>query len=136
MRRDGELDRDLEVNYHPDVIMLTARAVYRGHDGVRDSAHLLWQAVAEAHAYRYDSVLVEDRFALLEWRARTDSLNVHCGVDSYLIEDGMIAGQSIHYKVESLDLSVAASTLGSANLPGPLSLDDRTRMHDLVDGAS
>jgi len=133
-RREGDLERDLELNYHPDVIVLTARAVYRGRDGVRESAHLLWGAIKEPEDYRYDSVLVEDRFALLEWRARTEEIAVTCGVDSYMIEDGRIVGQSIHYRVESLELSVAAATLGDEETPGPRSVHDPTRMPHMVDG--
>jgi hypothetical protein len=135
LRAAGELDRDLEENYDPEVVVLTARKVYRGHDGVRESGHLLWKAVSDEHAYQYDSVLVEDRIALLEWQAKTDDLHVNCGVDSYLIEDGVIKGQTIHYKVESLELSVAASTLAEPGERGPTSSDDETRLHHLVNGS-
>jgi hypothetical protein len=134
LRRGGEFDRDLEENYHPDVIVLTARAAYRGHDGVRRSAHLLWKAIEDPGAYTYDTVMVEDRFALLEWQAKTEELNVNCGVDSYLIEDGQIVGQSIHYRVENLELSVSASTITEPHDTGPSSEDDHTRMAGLTDG--
>jgi hypothetical protein len=133
MRRDGDLDGDLRENYHPDVIVLTARKVYRGHDGVRESAHTLWRAVGDEHAYVYDTVMVDDRFALLEWRARTEHLNITCGVDSYVIEDGLIKGQSIHYRVESLDLSVSASVLSLPGELGPSSDGDPVRAPELVD---
>ena len=132
LRAAGELDRDLEENYHPDVVVMTARQVLRGHDGVRESAHLLWRAVAEAGSYVYESVLCEDRMALLEWKATTDEITVQCGVDSYLIEDGLITAQTIHYRVENAQLSVAASTLTEAGDRGPSSEDDPTRMPELV----
>nr|MBA2239785.1 nuclear transport factor 2 family protein [Solirubrobacterales bacterium] len=82
MRREGDLERDLAENYHPEVIVLTAREAFRGRDGVRRSAHRLWRAVAEGGSYIYDSVLVEDRLGLLEWRARTDELLISTGVDA------------------------------------------------------
>jgi hypothetical protein len=132
LRQQGELERDLTENYHPDVIFLTASQVYRGHDGVRESAHKLWRVVGDAHEYSYESVLVEDRIALLEWLATTDKLRVTCGVDSYLIEDGLICGQTIHYRVESLEYSVAASTLSAKGELGPNSVADSTRMGHLV----
>jgi hypothetical protein len=121
LRRIGELDRDLAENYHPDVVVMSARGVYHGHDGVRDSAHLLWRAVPDATDYTYDSILVDDRMALLEWRAMTNEIHVSCGVDSYLIEHGVITAQTIHYRVESVELSVAASTLAAPGETGPSS---------------
>jgi hypothetical protein len=132
LRSAGELDRDLELNYHPEVVVMSARDVFRGHDGVRESAHLLWSAVSDGGDYEYESVLVDDRFALLEWRARTDEFAVNCGVDSYVIEDGVIVGQTIHYRVESLELSVAASALGDDERPGPRSDDDQNRQPGMV----
>lgn len=65
MRREGDLDADLEHNSHPDVVVLTAKEVVRGHDGVRSSAHALWQVVGDAHGDVYDTVMVEDRFGRL-----------------------------------------------------------------------
>jgi hypothetical protein len=132
LRAAGELDRDLQENYHPDVVVMTPRAVLRGHDGVRESAHLLWRAVSDAGAYVYESVLCEDRMALLEWKARTEEINVRCGVDSYLIEGGLIAAQSIHYRVENAELSVAASTVTDEGELGPSSDDDPARMPEMV----
>lgn len=133
LRRDGELDRDLEENYHPEVVVMSAKGVYRGHDGVRESAHLLAQAIDDPDAYAYESVLVDDRFGLLEWRAKTDELNVHCGMDSYLIEDGLIVGQTIHYRVENVELSVSSEALSAPGEVGPTNEGDENRMAELVD---
>jgi hypothetical protein len=132
LRAEGELEEDLRVNYHPEVIVLTARKVFRGHDGIRESAHHLWAALPNGGGYSYDSVLVDDRFALLEWRGKTDDLNVECGVDSYVIEHGLIVAQSIHYRVLHVGLSVAASALAAPGEVGPISVNDRTRMHHVI----
>jgi hypothetical protein len=121
LRRMGEFDRDLAENYHPDVVVMSARGVYHGYDGVRDSAHLLWRAVPDPTDYVYDSILVDDRMAILEWRARSEELQVTCGVDSYLIEDGMITAQTIHYRAESIELSVSSTTLTAPGETGPSS---------------
>lgn len=135
LRRDGALDEDLRHNYHPEVVVLTARGAFRGHDGVRECAHLLWRAVADAGAYVYDSVLVDDRFALMEWHAATDEIAVTAGVDSYVIEDGLIVAQSIHYRVENLDMSLSAETLTPAGQPGPTGEEDPARAPELTDHA-
>jgi hypothetical protein len=132
-RSEGDLEGDLRENYHPDVVVLTAKHVKRGHDGVRESAHLLWQAVADGGDYRYDSVLADDRMALLEWRAKTEEIRVSAGVDSYLIEDGLITAQTIHYRVENLELSVSAESLSQPGATGPSSQDDSARLHHMVD---
>jgi hypothetical protein len=134
LRADGDLDRDREENYHPDVVFLTARKVYRGHDGVRKSAHHLWKAVSDGGDYAYQHVLVDDRMALLEWQAATDEIRISCGVDSYLIEDGLITAQTIHYRVESLELSVSAEVLSRIGERGPSMEDgdDGARMEHLT----
>jgi len=132
LRAEGKLDDDLRENYHPDVVVLTAREVFRGHDGVRESAHKLWKVVGDAHAYEYDTVMVDDRFALLEWHAKTEKLRISAGVDSYVIEDGLIVAQSIHYTVESLELSVSAAALSVPGELGPNGADDRARAPELT----
>src|SRR3712207_4519376 len=131
-RSAGGLDEDLAENYHPDVVVLTATEVFRGHDGVRKSAHKLWRAVADARAFHYDTVMVDDRFALLEWQAKTEELRITSGVDSYVIEDGRIVAQSIHYTVESLELSVSADALSKPGDVGPSGIDDRARAPELT----
>jgi hypothetical protein len=118
LRREGHLEQDLTDNYHPDIVVMSARAIYRGHEGVRESAHLLWGSVAETGAYIYDRVLVDTRVAMLEWRARTEAFYVWAGVDSYLIEDGLLIAQTIHYRVQDLKLSVTADALSGPGWPG------------------
>ena len=125
LRKAGDLERDLWENYSPHVVVLTARAVFRGHDGVRRSAHRLWRAVGESGSYTYSHVLADDRMALLEWRGGDDRFRVRCGVDSYLIEDGWITAQTIHYRVEDLALSTTGDMVtGDPDRISPLT-DDR-----------
>lgn len=48
--------------------------------------------------FDYDEVLVDGEFAFLEWRGRgSDGTCVCDGADSYVIHDGRITAQSIHY---------------------------------------
>ena len=116
LRKAGDLERDLWENYSPDVVVLTARAVFRGHEGVRRSAHRLWLALGETGSYTYSHVFADDRMALLEWRGGDERRQIRCGVDSYLIENGWIAAQTIHYRVEDL----ALSTTGDIVTANPL----------------
>jgi hypothetical protein len=81
--------------------------VLHGHDGVRESAGLQYQAIRHADHYVYENVQCEERMALLEWRAEGRTSAIRDGVDSYLIEAGRIVGQTIDYTVISRELSVA-----------------------------
>jgi hypothetical protein len=106
LRAAAHLEQDLRRNYATDVVILTAREVLRGHEGVRASAALLYEAGA-GHEYTYHLTIADDRMAMLEWSAVGHDVRIVEGVDSYLIEDGLIKAQTIHYKVESRELSVS-----------------------------
>ena len=123
LRKAGDLERDLRENYSPHVVVLTARALFRGHEGVRHSAHRLWQEVGETGSYTYSHVLADDRMALIEWRGGNDRFRVRCGVDSYVIEDGWITAHTIHYRVEDVGLSTT----------GDIVTGDPDRMSALTD---
>jgi hypothetical protein len=45
-------------------------------------------------------VLVDGRFAFLEWTADSGHARVGDGAGSFVIEDGWIVAQTIHYTVE------------------------------------
>jgi len=106
LRERGEIEEDLRQNYAEDVCVLTARGVLRGHEGVREAAAFLYKAAPD-HDYEYHLTHADDRMALLEWTADGSESRIFDGVDSYLIEDGVIKAQTIHYRVESAELSVA-----------------------------
>ena len=44
---------------------------------------------------------------MLEWSAAGHDTRIVDGVDSYLIEDGLIKAQTIHYRVQSRELSLS-----------------------------
>jgi hypothetical protein len=117
LREHGELDEDLRRNYAPAVVLLTARGVLQGHDGVRESAAFLYEAAA-GHEYRYHLTVTDDRMAMLEWSATGHDTRIVEGVDSYLIEDGLIKAQTIHYRVESRELSVSWDSAPSPDVDG------------------
>ena len=95
---DGDLDGDLERNCAGDIVVLTARGVFEGHDGVRELAHQLMEEVPSGE-WRYLQRLVAGRMAFLEWTVEAGPFRVPDGADSYLIENGRIQAQTIHYTV-------------------------------------
>ncbi len=52
--------------------------------------------------YVYTNRLVEGRIAFLEWQSEAPHARVRDGADSFVIEDGWIVAQTIHYTVEPI----------------------------------
>jgi hypothetical protein len=92
------VEEDLARNYAEDVVLLTGFGLYRGHEGVRQLARLLF-AQLPCVAYEYRTRLVDGEVAFLEWAARCSTATVEDGADSFLIRDGKIVVQTIHYTV-------------------------------------
>lgn len=95
-RQAGDLEGDLATNYASDVILLSAEGVNHGHDGVRRLADILCSYLPEG-AYRYEQILVEGQIGMLAWIGRAGRIEVHDGADSYVVRDGRIVAQTIHY---------------------------------------
>jgi hypothetical protein len=114
LRAAAELEEDLRRNYAADVMVLTARGVLHGHEGVRESAGLLYE-VGEGHEYQYHLSLAEDRMAMLEWSSVGHERRIVDGIDSFLIEDGKIKAQTIRYTVQSRELSVSWDAMTPAS---------------------
>lgn len=91
---------DLSRNISDDIVVLMNTGIFRGHDGVRQLAQQLAEELPGHQAFDYTHVSAEGRIGLLEWTYEDDEVVVRDGVDSYLIEDGKIIGQTIHYTVE------------------------------------
>jgi hypothetical protein len=96
------VEEDLARNFSEDLLILTGVGVYRGHDGIRELAELLRQQLPNA-TFGYCTRIVEGELGFLEWTARADGAYVDDGGDSYLIRDGRIVTQSIHYTVKRLE---------------------------------
>ncbi|WP_202872532.1 nuclear transport factor 2 family protein [Kribbella soli] len=94
------LAEDLRRNVSEDIVILMSRGTFRGHGGVRELALMLAAELPEHKAFDYTYVAVEGRVGLLEWTYQDSQVQVRDGVDSYLIEDGKIVGQTIRYTVE------------------------------------
>ena len=94
------MEADLRRNVHPDVVVLINRGVFRGYEGVRELAWMLAEELPEHKEFEYTFVAAEDRIAMLEWTYEDSTVRIRDGVDSYLIEDGKIVAQTIHYTLE------------------------------------
>jgi hypothetical protein len=99
----GSLEDDLRRNVSEDIVVIMNRGVFRGYAGVRDLADALAQELPEHRAFDYTFVAAEDRMGLLEWTYEDSQVRVRDGVDSYLIENGKIVAQTIHYTVEPVN---------------------------------
>ena len=95
----NDLEGDLERNVAEDVVMLTGRGVFRGHDGVRELARQLLTEIPIGR-WTYVTRLFEGPMAFLEWTVDEGPFRIRDGADSYLIEGGKIRMQTIHYTVE------------------------------------
>lgn len=93
-------DQDIERNVAPECVILERRGVFHGREGARELARLLSEELPDA-PYTYTNRLVAGRVAFLEWTAEAARTRVRDGADSFLIEDGWIVAQTIHYTVES-----------------------------------
>jgi hypothetical protein len=94
------LEEDLRRNTSEDIVILINRGTFRGHEGVRHLAHMLGEELPEQRSFEYTYRAVEGRMAFLEWAYEDDNVRVRDGADSYLIENGKIVAQTIHYTVE------------------------------------
>lgn len=99
---EHRFDEDIERNVAPHCVILERRGVFRGREGARELARLLEDELPDA-PYTYTNRLLVDRFAFLEWTAEAEHTHVHDGADSFVIEDGWIVAQTIHYTVEPRD---------------------------------
>ena len=101
LRLAGEhrFDEDIQRNIAPHCVILERRGVFRGREGARELARLLEEELGPV-PYLYTLRLVEGRFAFLEWTADAAHARVRDGADSFVIEDGWIVAQTIHYTVE------------------------------------
>jgi hypothetical protein len=98
-RLNGDLEADIQENFSPDVILLTGTGTFHGHRGVRQSAAELEKYLGGAK-FAYTTKIVEGGYAFLEWRGRNGSKHVKDGADSFVIKDGKIVMQTIHYSVD------------------------------------
>ena len=96
LRIEGRLEDDLSRNYADDVVLLTSNSEMEGHDAIRTSATRLGEQLPEAR-FKFLSKRVHGPYAFLVWEGRSSNFNAVSGADSFVIRDGKIVFQSIHY---------------------------------------
>lgn len=96
---EHRFEEDIERNVSPDIVIFERRGIFRGRDGAKELARLLEEELPRA-PYVYTNRLVEGKVAFLEWTARAEHARVRDGADSFVIENGWILAQTIHYTVE------------------------------------
>lgn len=95
-RASGDLEGDLANNYAEDIVLLCRHGVFLGCDAIRESADVLGLQLPNAR-FDYLSCQIHGENGFLEWRADSDTTIVEDGADSYVIRDGRIRVQTIHY---------------------------------------
>ena len=95
----GDWVTDLERNVADDIVVLTGFGAFEGRDQVRVLAELLDAQLPNAR-FEYTTVALRGEVAFLEWRADADGARVRDGADSFVIRDGRIVAQTIHYTVD------------------------------------
>ena len=93
-------EEEIRRNVSEDIVILINRGTFHGHEGVRHLARMLGEELPEHRSFEYTYRAVEGRMAFLEWAYEDDKVMVRDGADSYLIENGKIVAQTIHYTVE------------------------------------
>jgi pimeloyl-ACP methyl ester carboxylesterase len=90
--RSGSIEANLARNYAEDVLVLSGRGVFRGHDGLRQLQKLLSEEAPGAR-FTYRTRLFQGEIGFLEWTAESDEVVIRDGVDSYVIRDGKIVAR-------------------------------------------
>ena len=98
LRAEGDLETDLQRNYSESVVLLTVNSNAKGHDALRLSAHRLAEQLPDGR-FEWMAKQVNGPYALLVWRATSDRFDVIAGADSFLISEGKIQMQTIHYQL-------------------------------------
>ncbi|WP_395517434.1 nuclear transport factor 2 family protein [Pseudorhizobium flavum] len=101
LRAEGKLEEDLARNYAPQVVLLTSNSNMSGHAALRKSASRLRKQLPEAR-FNYRVKQVQGPYALLIWSATSSRFEAVQGADSFVIENGKITFQSIHYALQGI----------------------------------
>lgn len=96
-RLAGQVGEDIEQNYAPDVVLLTGSGKYVGKDGARSASEELARLIGDAE-FTYDRTVIDGQYAFLEWSATSPTEEVRDGADSYVVVDGRIVMQTVHYR--------------------------------------
>ena len=95
----GDLD-EIVSDYADDARFITQAGVLRGKQGVRDAFANLF---AELPDPRFDvhTRMLEGDVLFLEWTATATGSRADDGVETFVVRDGQIALQTMHYNLRS-----------------------------------
>ena len=99
LRSKGELEVDIDRNYHPDLVLMHVNGVERGHSGMRKSGRKLKDQLPDMN-FEVRTTHVHGKYGYIEWSARSREYTISDGADSFVIEGGKIVFQSIHYTLQ------------------------------------
>src|SRR5688572_3937146 len=97
LRKAGRLEDDIARNYDERVQIISNVGTFFGHDGVRHSARIL-RLLLPTLKYKFDSLLIHKNVAFEEWEAEASEVEVHNGIDAFVISKGRITIQTIWYE--------------------------------------
>ena len=97
-RLEGDVIGDAWRNYDERVIILSGKGVFEGRKGILRSADILDKELKNG-SFEFHTVHITGDYAFLEWSANSSDAVIHDGADSFVIENGKIVFQSIHYTV-------------------------------------
>jgi hypothetical protein len=107
-RREGDLEKDLRLNYDPDLVFTENQGNFFGHDGVRRSAAVLAQLVPGRewvmNRLTFSATGPTQGYATEIWSADARGKLV-TAVDNFFIKDGKILMQSAYYTDVRSDLT-------------------------------
>lgn len=95
-RLGGDVEADIRENYADSVAVLTKSGVYLGLAGIEAAAEELSRLVGDA-TFTFEQTVISGEYAFLEWSASDGRRIVSDGADSFVVRDGRIVMQSIHY---------------------------------------
>ncbi len=96
-RKQDDLETDIQRNYAEDVVVMSPFGTFHGHDGVRQSGHILQQQLPSRN-YTYDQCLTDQEIAFERWDGSSQEMHVKNGIDFFLIRNGYIQLQLIYYQ--------------------------------------
>lgn len=98
LSKKAAVEEDLKRNYAEDVLVLSTYGTYKGYKGMKELAQMLEKELPDA-SFEYKNFLVEGEVGFLEWSGYSKNAKVEDGADSYVLCDGRIIAQTIHYTV-------------------------------------
>jgi len=101
IRKNGHdaIEKDISRNYSDNILIFTSFGIFHGKDGLRKCAAKLRRELP-CTDYDYITNLVRGEIAYLEWKVDCGSHYVDDGADTFLIKNGKIVLQTIHYTVK------------------------------------